>query len=94
MYISICVWCMRVCGQEREGGCSELCCELPVGDAECAENVQKGVELIEYVAYIHTLVNIECVAYIHTGVELMEYVAYIHTQLDIECVAYLHTGVE
>jgi len=32
---------------EREGGCSELCCELPVGDAECAENVKKGVELIE-----------------------------------------------
>jgi len=82
-----------VCGQEREGGCSELCCELPVGDAECAENVKKGVELIEYVAYIHTQVNIEGVAYIHTGVVLIEYVAYIFTQLNIECVAYIHTGV-
>ena len=32
--------------RQRDGACSELCCELPVGDAVCAQNVESGLELL------------------------------------------------
>ena len=32
--------------RQRDGACSELCCELPVGDAVYAQNVESGLELL------------------------------------------------
>lgn len=33
-------------GAQPDGGCSEISCELPVGDAVCAQNVESGLELL------------------------------------------------
>lgn len=37
----------KILKKEREGACNEFCCELAVGDEECAQNVKNGLDLIQ-----------------------------------------------